>query len=76
MLFAGDAFIIQVMGVFTRIRLGATREGRLWWQANVDLIYLAAAAVAEEQRGSDFISNLKGKQTLAVKNPKGVTCYL
>jgi hypothetical protein len=56
--------------------LGATREGRLWWQANVDLIYLAAAAVAEEQRGSDFISNLKGKQTLAVKNPKGVTCYL
>jgi hypothetical protein len=51
-LFAGDAFILQIMVVFTRICSGAEGEGGLGKQANVDLIYFAVAAVAAaEQHG-------------------------
>jgi hypothetical protein len=35
----------------THIHSGAPEEGGLRWWANVDLIYLVAAAAAEEQRG-------------------------
>jgi hypothetical protein len=38
-LFAGETFILQVIGVFTRIRLGPTEVGRLQRRAQVDLIY-------------------------------------
>jgi hypothetical protein len=50
-LFARDAFILQVTGVFTRIRSGAAEEGGQRRRAHVDLIYLSAAAAAEERRG-------------------------
>jgi hypothetical protein len=49
-LFIGDALILQVTGVFSRIRSGATWEGAPWQWANVDLIYLAAATAAQEQQ--------------------------
>jgi hypothetical protein len=50
-LFTWDTFILQVTSVFTHIRSGAAGEGGLRWWANIDLIYLAAVAIVEEQRG-------------------------
>jgi hypothetical protein len=36
--FAGDPFILQVTGVFTRIHLRAMDVGGLWRREQVDLI--------------------------------------
>jgi hypothetical protein len=64
----GDGFILQVQGVFTRIRSGATLKDL----GGGALGSTTAAASA----GSGFASDANGMQLEWVKNPKAFGFYL
>jgi hypothetical protein len=68
----GDDFVLQVHGVFTRIRSGATLvlcSGDARWLA----LYDAAAAATMEENSNRFI---RVAATAGMENPKGFEVYL
>jgi hypothetical protein len=65
----GDGFILQVQGVFTRIRSGATLK--LWVAARLNLLWWQQAlGVDSLQMQTEWL------QLEWVKNPKGFGFYL
>jgi hypothetical protein len=65
----GDGFILQVQGVFTRIRSGATLK--LWVAAHLNLLR------RQQALGVDLLQmDTEWLQLEWVKNPKGFGFYL
>jgi hypothetical protein len=68
----GDSFILQVHGVFTRIR-----SGLRWWRAAVARVDFQSTARQQQQQWTDTQMDLIQWLLLrGMKNPKGFSVHL
>jgi hypothetical protein len=75
MLFAGDDFILQVTGVFARIRSGVTLAADCGDAYRSNLLRDNGGGGDRGSEGHKCRS-IRRLQLLRVKNPKGLTAYL